>query len=85
MIGNIWAVLHDEVVYPELESFIPEWFLEEGVPDSLPIAFGFGRRCVEFLPFLVPFAQLRSRNTMANRYVDNAQESPPHKYMFSSL
>lgn len=53
VIGNIWAVLHDEAVYPEPESFIPERFLEEGVPDSLHIAFGFGRRCVEFLPLFL--------------------------------
>nr|BAL05146.1 cytochrome P450 [Phanerodontia chrysosporium] len=43
-IANVWAVLHDENVYHDADKFIPERFSEEGAPDSLEIAFGFGRR-----------------------------------------
>ncbi|KAK7018237.1 cytochrome P450 [Favolaschia claudopus] len=46
--GNVWAILHDERVYPNPHTFKPERFLLDGklnpavrVPD---IAFGFGRR-----------------------------------------
>ena len=46
VIGNMWAVLHDEAVYPQPDEFIPERFLNEDVPDSMAIAFGFGRRYV---------------------------------------
>lgn len=38
------AVFHDETVYRDPESFIPERFTEEGAPDSMDTTFGFGRR-----------------------------------------
>jgi len=43
VIGNAWAVLHDESTYPEPSQFRPERFLDPDVkpPDA---AFGFGRR-----------------------------------------
>ncbi|KAF8140771.1 cytochrome P450 [Mycena galopus ATCC 62051] len=48
IIGNAWAILHDETVYPDAYAFKPERFLLNGRlnpavkdPDS---AFGFGRR-----------------------------------------
>ncbi|THU99939.1 cytochrome P450 [Dendrothele bispora CBS 962.96] len=48
VIGNAWAILHDEKTYPEPMKFKPERFLkEEGKstpPDSALYAFGFGRR-----------------------------------------
>jgi cytochrome P450 len=43
VIGNAWAVLHDESVFPEPNQFRPERFLDPNV--KLPEAvFGFGRR-----------------------------------------
>ncbi|KAJ7237342.1 cytochrome P450 [Mycena rebaudengoi] len=48
VIGNTWAILHDEAIYPDPYAFKPERFLLHGKlnpavknPDS---AFGFGRR-----------------------------------------
>ncbi|KAJ7749720.1 cytochrome P450 [Mycena metata] len=48
VIGNAWAILHDEDMYPDPHSFKPERFLLDGKlnpairdPDA---AFGFGRR-----------------------------------------
>ncbi|EKM51684.1 uncharacterized protein PHACADRAFT_150298 [Phanerochaete carnosa HHB-10118-sp] len=49
IIGNIWAILHDEERYPDAESFKPARFLDsngqlcEDVPDAMEV-FGFGRR-----------------------------------------
>ncbi|KAK7039658.1 cytochrome p450 [Favolaschia claudopus] len=50
VIGNAWAILHDEATYgPNTDQFIPErWLTVDGkinkeIPDSSP-AFGFGRR-----------------------------------------
>ncbi|KAJ7016900.1 cytochrome P450 [Mycena alexandri] len=48
VVGNTWAIMHDEAMYPEPHTFKPERFLLNGKinpairnPDS---AFGFGRR-----------------------------------------
>ncbi|KAI0315374.1 CyP450 monooxygenase [Amylostereum chailletii] len=43
ILGNIWAILHDEVAFPEPEKFKPERYLdpETKSPDAV---FGFGRR-----------------------------------------
>lgn len=43
--------MHDEAVYHDADKFIPERFSEEGAPDSLGLAFGFGRRCAVVLLF----------------------------------
>ncbi|KAF8199316.1 cytochrome P450 [Mycena galopus ATCC 62051] len=48
VVGNIWAILHDEVMYPDPHVFKPERFLLDGKlnPEvrDLQCAFGFGRR-----------------------------------------
>ncbi|KAJ7862995.1 cytochrome P450 [Mycena leptocephala] len=49
VIGNVWAILHDENVYPDPQSFKPERFLLDGklnpaITDPETAAFGFGRR-----------------------------------------
>ncbi|GJJ06879.1 hypothetical protein Clacol_001075 [Clathrus columnatus] len=42
--GNSWAILHSEELYGDnVNDFVPERFLKEGVRDPDP-AFGFGRR-----------------------------------------
>ncbi|KAJ6548198.1 cytochrome P450, partial [Mycena vulgaris] len=49
VIGNAWAILHDEGMYPDPHGFKPERFLLDGkinpaVRDPETAAFGFGRR-----------------------------------------
>ncbi|KAJ7088893.1 cytochrome P450 [Mycena belliarum] len=49
VIGNVWAILHDEEMYPDPQTFNPERFLLNGklnpdVRDPATVAFGFGRR-----------------------------------------
>ncbi|KAF7345607.1 Cytochrome P450 [Mycena venus] len=49
VIGNVWALMHDEEMYPDPKSFKPERFLLDGKlnPDILDpeaVVFGFGRR-----------------------------------------
>ncbi|KAJ7748921.1 cytochrome P450 [Mycena metata] len=48
VIGNIWAILHDENMYPDPYSFKPERFLLDGKPNphvrDPQATFGFGRR-----------------------------------------
>ncbi|KDR68694.1 hypothetical protein GALMADRAFT_78276 [Galerina marginata CBS 339.88] len=46
---NVWAILHDEEIYPEPFKFRPERFIQEGEAEvqadpSIIGAFGFGRR-----------------------------------------
>ncbi|KAK0200298.1 cytochrome P450 [Desarmillaria ectypa] len=49
VIPNIWAMLHDEITYPEPHAFMPERFMKEGklnpdIRDPGTVLFGFGRR-----------------------------------------
>jgi len=49
IIGNAWAMLHDEETYPDPFTFNPERFLKDGklnpdVKDPSTATFGFGRR-----------------------------------------
>lgn len=49
VIGNIWAMTHDERVYPDPFAFKPERFLTADGKlndDSRVLAYGFGKRCV---------------------------------------
>ncbi|KAH6906038.1 cytochrome P450 [Coprinopsis sp. MPI-PUGE-AT-0042] len=47
VIGNVWAILHNEAIYPDPFAFTPERFLPvqgiEPQPDPKRWAFGFGR------------------------------------------
>ncbi|KAJ7579218.1 cytochrome P450 [Mycena floridula] len=49
ILANIWAMVHDETIYPEPHSFKPERFIKDGklnpdVRDPCAAVFGFGRR-----------------------------------------
>ncbi|KAI0002554.1 cytochrome P450 [Russula compacta] len=45
VLGNAWAILHDETVFEEPEKFKPERFINKSLPDPADLgAFGFGRR-----------------------------------------
>jgi len=47
--SNLWAILHDESVYPDPSSFNPDRFMKDGqldltIKDPTDIVFGLGRR-----------------------------------------
>jgi cytochrome P450 len=55
ILPNMGAIASDATIYPDPEAFKPERHLGEAPElDSGAYNFGFGRRCVFFLPFLVP-------------------------------
>ncbi|KAK0205026.1 cytochrome P450 [Desarmillaria ectypa] len=54
VIGNAWAILHDEKDYPNPLVFDPDRFMKKDgqqLPPDPTIAFGFGRRSVSFFEF----------------------------------
>lgn len=56
VIGNIWAMTHDETMYPDPFTFKPERFLDSNGrlnDDSRIMAYGFGRRCVPQINILL--------------------------------
>jgi len=45
VLGNTWAILHDETIFVEPEKFKPERFIKDNLPDPADSGvFGFGRR-----------------------------------------
>ncbi|KAF7297151.1 Cytochrome P450 [Mycena indigotica] len=44
IIGNIWAICHDDAIYPDPDKFSPERFLGNNPRPDPDVAFGFGRR-----------------------------------------
>ncbi|KAH9975380.1 cytochrome P450 [Lactifluus volemus] len=49
VLGNTWAILHDEAVFVEPEMFKPERFIDNDLPDPADSGvFGFGRRFVVY-------------------------------------
>ncbi|KAF8994704.1 cytochrome P450 [Cyathus striatus] len=46
LIPNVWAILHDEKVFPDHESFVPERFMkyDEVAEARLEVSWGYGRR-----------------------------------------
>ncbi|KAJ7127113.1 cytochrome P450 [Mycena epipterygia] len=69
IMGNIWAMLHDETTYPEPDQFVPERFLpKEGRPtqaDPAAVVFGFGRRRCPGLHFANAYLYLVVARTLA--------------------
>ncbi|KAF8873507.1 cytochrome P450 [Mucidula mucida] len=44
VMGNIWAVLHDESIYPDPDNFLPSRYRRDDSPDPRKFLYGFGRR-----------------------------------------
>ncbi|KAJ7223155.1 cytochrome P450 [Mycena pura] len=69
VMGNVWAMLHDEEVYPEPDKFVPERFAPpDGAaaqPDPNGIVFGFGRRRCPGLHFANAYLYLVVARTLA--------------------
>jgi len=74
VIGNSWAILHDENVYPDPTSFKPERFLKNGAPDpSVPLpdsAWGFGRRSCAGKEFVLSFMFITIASVLASFDID---------------
>ncbi|THH06109.1 hypothetical protein EW146_g9716 [Bondarzewia mesenterica] len=59
IMANVWAMLHDESVYPDPDNFVPERFASGSVqPDPRRLLYGFGRRRCPGLHFANAFVYL---------------------------
>ncbi|KAJ6571315.1 cytochrome P450 [Mycena capillaripes] len=93
VIGNTWAITHDENVYPDPYAFKPERFLfEDGTPNpavpSPEAAFGFGRRrCpgrhMANASLFITIASLLAALDIKKALDENGQEIEP-SYEFDS-
>jgi len=91
VIGNSWAMLHNEEDFPEPDSFKPERFMKNGqldptVRDPATAAFGFGRRICPGRDFAlsvlwVAFATLLKTFDFAHPVDENGELIPePFEY-----
>ncbi|THU86325.1 cytochrome P450 [Dendrothele bispora CBS 962.96] len=78
VVGNSWAILHDEVAYPDPFKFNPERFMkkegEELPPSPLLFAFGYGRRQCPGRPFAADTAWLAIACLLATFNIKNAMD-----------
>ncbi|KAA1467206.1 CyP450 monooxygenase [Dentipellis sp. KUC8613] len=79
VIGNSWAVLHDENLYPDPFTFKPERFLGPDVSPRALVAvdhaFGFGRRLCPGRFMAMSFAWITMASTLAAFRVDKAVDA----------
>ncbi|CAL1715485.1 unnamed protein product [Somion occarium] len=92
IVGNSWAILHDELTYPDPSSFNPDRFMKDGKlnPDVLDpdtAAFGFGRRKCPGIHLVkeslwVSIASILASFTIEPAKGQNGEEiKPPEEYL----
>lgn len=85
VIANIWAILHDESVYPNPQVFDPERFLRDGkinesVMDPKSAFFGYGHRICPGAHFADTSVYIAVVTTLACFNLDAAIENGVKKY-----
>ncbi|GJE86654.1 cytochrome P450 [Phanerochaete sordida] len=75
LIANVWAIMHDRSVYPDEDKFRPERFTEDGAPDCLNVAFGFGRRVCPGILIAQAHVFLSIATTLATFNISKARDS----------
>lgn len=94
VLGNAWAILHDEVMYPEPLTFNPDRFLKDGklnpsVRDPFAI-FGFGRRAcparhMAISSLWIAAASILSTFTLGKAVDDEGENIEPSPEYHSAL
>ncbi|KAF7317507.1 Cytochrome P450 [Mycena kentingensis (nom. inval.)] len=79
VIGNVWAMLHNENTYPDSEKFAPERFLHNGQPnphvqDPESVVFGFGRRICPGRHLALSSTWLTIASTLASLHIDKPRD-----------
>lgn len=76
VIGNSWAILHDENLYPDPFAFNPERFLKSDIDPRALVAFehafGFGRRLCPGRFMAMSFAWVTMANVLSAFRIDKA-------------
>ncbi|KAJ7241641.1 cytochrome P450 [Mycena rebaudengoi] len=90
VIGNAWAILHDENAYSDPQSFKPERFLLDGklnpnIRDPDTAAFGFGRRIcpgrhMAYSSIWITLASMLSTLNIAKVVKDGKVVEPSYEY-----
>lgn len=63
----------DESVYPDYDTFNPDRYRDDkSTMTEGHYTFGFGRRCVVFLPFSFPFLSFSYFNTFSPLYLNSS-------------
>ncbi|KAI0295332.1 CyP450 monooxygenase [Multifurca ochricompacta] len=83
IMANVWAMMHDPVIFPEPDRFLPERWLVPDPPPFPEVVFGFGRRICQGQYMARESVWAAIVNVLATFDISSVKGNPP-KEVYSS-